>query len=817
MRDRNISPISNPPANCPETEPGLFWFWNATPTVREITDRIEACRNKGFRSLHIHPMPANFRPQHFHGGMELPYLSDAYFELIAEACEQMRRRDMWLWLYDEGGWPSGCAGGAVVRENPDFGIWGMTRHADRFTPEQYLDQVNFPDLMNRDATECFIRHTHERYRQYVEHAFGSTIRGIFTDEPTLLGRVGTNTIPWSPLITSAYEIDHQQPLTEVLEHLFTPANGDAHVHRVHRRYLHTMSRLISQSYYAPIRAWCDQHGLLFEGHPSGDNHFSSHGQFFGHYLEQARHYHIPGVDAIWRQVFPGTRANYVALAASSAWAQDKRIAMTESYNVYGAGLTLAQMRWIFDYQCVRGVNRLGIMASLHNNHGDRRVSTCSDISPTDPRWEDLELLLDHVRTTANFTTAAPANPTVGVFYRAELLPEDQAQAFDNVHERICDRVLDQLNTLMFVGCHELNTATLDNGIMHIGKCSLRALAVHVGDALDAEETAALQRVVEAGIPVVWIDNKTAWEQFQDYLTASPPSLTWVSSENELDMRFASTIELEQDIQGIRLLTAGHGATFRMLWFNESDHTQSFRFQCTRNKPNGLAEVNLNHPTTTSDSAATQPLQQEGRYYTLKLLPGETRGFVAANQTSETVWQTVWQQPLETGWSIAEQHRYVINHAIEIQANDAQPCLTNPTTLGDYAKQHADFSGALIYENRFTYDRTTEQEQRLTLDLGIVHESAEVTLNDQVIGKRAWAPYHYDLTPAIRQGINCLKVRVTNTLANQWLDLATRSSDQNNVTNSYLDRANEFVKDSIHAGLIGPVCISQQSLVDRSAK
>jgi len=406
----------HPESPDPVVDPFLIWMWNGVLDRDLIRRQLDAFAAKGVRAVCIHPMPSDFRRRDFHSGMDVEYLSPEFFEWIAFAAEEIRRRDMILWLYDEGGWPSGSALGRVVAGNPALKAWTLVRSRNGVEPRQPPEANGCPDLMNPEAAECFIRLTHERYREAVGHLFGTTIRGVFTDEARLFGEVGTSVIPWSPCLPEAYVADHNRSLDEDLPHLFERAPG--HV-PAQRRYLRTVSRLVAEAWYAPIRRWCEQHGLLFEGHHNGEDDYAHHGRYFGDYLEQARRYHIPGVDVIRRQVFPGKRGgNFVILGPSSAWARGGRYALSESFAVFGAGLTLEQMHWVAAFQLVRGVNRLGIMTTLYSTEGTcflrlsgvRRTSCCGGVRV--PPWGCTTALNSSPRKKRRHSIASTKPPAI---------------------------------------------------------------------------------------------------------------------------------------------------------------------------------------------------------------------------------------------------------------------------------------------------------------------------------------------------------------------------------------------------------------------
>ena len=68
-----------------------------------------------------------------------------------------------------------------------------------------------------------------------------------------------------------------------------------------------------------------------------------------------------------------------------------------------------------------------------------------------------------------------------------------------------------------------------------------------------------------------------------------------------------------------------------------------------------------------------------------------------------------------------------------------------------------YSGAAVYETQFEF---TGAARKLMLDLGEVGVAAEVWLNGEHAGARAWRPFRFDITRLVRPH-NTLKIRVAN--------------------------------------------------------
>jgi hypothetical protein len=86
-----------------------FWFWNGDMNNEEIERQIEEMYEQGVGGFFICPRQ----------GLQIPYLSDTWFEKVRFAIEAAKNRGMHVWLYDEYPYPSGIAGGEVTLLHPD--------------------------------------------------------------------------------------------------------------------------------------------------------------------------------------------------------------------------------------------------------------------------------------------------------------------------------------------------------------------------------------------------------------------------------------------------------------------------------------------------------------------------------------------------------------------------------------------------------------------------------------------------------------------------------------------------------------------------
>jgi hypothetical protein len=90
--------------------------------------------------------------------------------------------------------------------------------------------------------------------------------------------------------------------------------------------------------------------------------------------------------------------------------------------------------------------------------------------------------------------------------------------------------------------------------------------------------------------------------------------------------------------------------------------------------------------------------------------------------------------------------------------------TVPFTLHSWTDSAlAHYSGTAIYEKDFQLPQGA-RGQKLALDLGAVGLAAEAWVNGKKVGERAWRPFWFDISKAVRAGNNTLRIRVANSNA-----------------------------------------------------
>lgn len=125
-----------------------------------------------------------------------------------------------------------------------------------------------------------------------------------------------------------------------------------------------------------------------------------------------------------------------------------------------------------------------------------------------------------------------------------------------------------------------------------------------------------------------------------------------------------------------------------------------------------------------------------------------------------------------------------------------------------------YSGVTVY--RSTLDVTADQAAldagRLLLDLGAVHDFAEVSVNGVAIDTVLWrAPYRLDVSGHVKPGANDLEVRVTNLWWNRIVgDLQTGVVDKYAVSADGTRQNAKANSKTLPSGLVGPITLVSET-------
>lgn len=803
--------------------PIYSWVWNAKCSREETDRQLDEMARLGIRAFYIIPEPMAFRPKTMPTELEPNYLTEEYFAQYAYAIQGAKVRGMQCWLYDEGGWPSGGACGKVLAAHPETNkrvlrfteytcrkgevfqyrcrdtiaafVDGTTQvplgyvfPEDKTVAEYYSEEQtkfgpmgpgspDYPDLTREDSTRYFLEVTHEGYRKAIGDTFGEQVFAMFTDEPK-----APNPFAFREELMAEYERLYGEsvvPYLPLLAGAVDPTEENAHVLR---RWYDLCSHKFCDTFLKPCKEWCRGNKLVFTGHMDQDHTPDGcvNGGGSYHLLRALRCLDIPGIDVIWRQIFPGPAqklSNYMTVGengffpryASSAMEQTGgRYAMTESLGVYGNGVTYPQMRYCMGFQAVRGINIFNLMLISYGRHGFLLAGEQPGFNEAMPYFADLAVFNRYLERLSYIVSIGDRVCDTALYYPVNdfwvrTRCGKLCQVFDALGRELEDRRIDfdVVDDDVFA-----EAAGIDDGWIRMGRAAYNTVVIPAGAYLPEKTREILTRFTAGGGRVL-------------------------SSAEGLE----SPVQMTGDCEQVRVMRR-HLANGELLClFNEHSVTADFRVRVPRGN---VYRVDLEEGVLrTCDETA------DGVRVTLP--EGETTAILvteevfAPAETPETVGEILPQ-----AYRLRRQKGFTFGKdTLETQTYAEAPV---PAELGEWSRYLGeDFSGSAVYETTFLLEEA-EKSGGCTVTVEDVRYTCEVLVNGVSVGVKVMPPYRYEVPAALLGRENVLQLRVTNTPGNQYLHTAFFEQFEPWQLSTYIERELMFMEDTASGGLIGPVKI-----------
>lgn len=291
-----------------------------------------------------------------------------------------------VWLYDELGYPSGTAGGQVLKAHPELeaqGLAVMRKAAGIHTPHpvghgevvfacadgtdsllfirkpyyegthataNWVAKRRYTNVMEQTSTEEFIKLTHKQYWEQVGKYFGRGIEAFFTDEPSYLGTYFTGhtppgnppiedapnpdipllpTLNWGTHFPSEFEKRRGYDLLPYLPYLIQGESTKGEQIRID--YYLTLAELFAENYFGTIKEFCDSTGVASSGHLLLEENLFHHAVFTGDLMMMYKYMNFPGIDLLtaWPSIAKDWGATMAIMARSVADFYGKEHVMSE--------------------------------------------------------------------------------------------------------------------------------------------------------------------------------------------------------------------------------------------------------------------------------------------------------------------------------------------------------------------------------------------------------------------------------------------------------------------------------------------------------
>ncbi len=423
-----------------------FWSWNEKLDTKETARQIDLMDKAGMGGFFMHAR----------GGLQTGYMSDEWFDNVSVCSEETKKRGMQAWAYDENGWPSGSANGEVCKLGEEYcqkflKMEKGEKHTEttiaNYNGYHFYYTVNhsYIDVLNPKAVAEFIKKAYIPYYK----KYGTDIKSFFTDEPQMHGF----DVVWSFEFPKEYKSRYGEELLPHLLELFIKT-GDYKNTRI--KFWKMATDLFSQNYAKQIYDFCDERGLKFTGHLNGEESLFSQMGNVGSAMPHYEYFHIPGIDWLGRNIFRCLTPYCVGSAAAQT---GKKQVITESYALCGHNVSFGELKAIYEWQMMYGVNLLCQHLQGYSIRGIRKRDYPPAMYIQQPWWNEYNHFIDAVSLESKLFCEGKTECDILL-----LLPMTTAWSLRNA-DRSEENLIWELNDKLLDEIDELNKRHL---IFHLG-------------------------------------------------------------------------------------------------------------------------------------------------------------------------------------------------------------------------------------------------------------------------------------------------------------------------------------------------------------
>ena len=566
-----------PPA---EYSPTCWWAWDGPMNERVITRDLDGFLARGVRVVTIEP------------GYKMnnaPYLSSAWFQLIHTAVQAARKRDMRVWLADEGKYPSGFAGGKFTAEHPELGMQALVvteripvaggeilqrklapetvgalalnltdntsqridvgtgelnwrapegkwqvmlvEHRFRSSPTRSVNNPTKGKDENASLMDYLDPAATRQFLAYTHEQYAKVVGDEFGK--TILGFRGDEPdysidgIPWSPAIFDEFQRRKGYDVRPYAASFLGPTLN-ANERMAKADYWDVWSARFRDTFFQPQAEWCARHNMEYLVHLNHEDAMLQLVRSEGDFFRAMRYVQMPGIDTIGNQIWPGKIADFPKYASSAAHIFGRPRAFTESFAAYNPAPTLDQARWVLNQQFVRGINMVELMFTPSSAAGPFVMhGWMGDAGfPDFAAWTGrAAYLLSMGRPTAQI---AVYHPTMSMW-----MGDPIASQANQATLAVMQQLLEQQRDFDFVDDDSLaQSLTLDKGVLHsLSGNEYRAVIVPGAAAISRAALDRLRAFARSGGHVVLVGKGAAMVIETSFLKpAREADWTWVTIE-----------------------------------------------------------------------------------------------------------------------------------------------------------------------------------------------------------------------------------------------------------------------------------------------
>jgi len=551
-----------------------FWSWNDKLEEEELRRQIRDMKSLGMKGFFMHAR----------GGLLTEYMSDEWFYCVRACMDEAEKLGMEAWAYDENGWPSGFAGGVLLKDKKNhalaieyrFGAFpaidddiisvyiknadgSFTRVTSDCGAEEYLILYkryaeSYVDTLNPDIADQFIAATHEEYKRRIpadKFGEGKPMPGFFTDEPQYY-RWGN---PYSNTLPEQFEAAYGYSIFDKLPAIFFNFEG---ADKFRFDYYYLIHKLFINNFIKKLYDWCVENGVGLTGHAVEETTLNYQMMCTGSVMPFYEYETIPGVDYLGRQVLDDLSFKQLGSACAQL---GKKKAISEMFACCGWAVSPTELKKVAEVQYASGINMMCQHLYPYSERGQRKTDYPLHYSDHNPWSDDMREFNDYFTNLGavlsrglEYAPILVIHPSHGAFckYRKDTdsLDEIEAKLFE------MSRLLGDNQIPYHYGDEWMmeRMATVSGDRIKVGLCEYEAVIVPFTYSLDTNTINLLRQFTENGGKVWLYDGLPPYVDGEDRGDKLDFLRSTVTQDDIFAYRDAVISENGKNIPGLRKMT-----------------------------------------------------------------------------------------------------------------------------------------------------------------------------------------------------------------------------------------------------------------------
>ncbi|MDF2959613.1 MAG: hypothetical protein K0S39_1348 [Paenibacillus sp.] len=377
--------------------------------------------------------------------------------------------------------------------------------------EDFKYYGTYVDPLNREAIKTFIRLTHDRFAEELGEYFGTTIKGMFTDETGFLG-----SIPWSPRIPAYFQEKYGYDIREHLPALLYRETEDSA--RIRYDFYQAVHELLLENYHKLMSDWCEKYGLEYVTEVPSMR------------ITTQLYSHVPGGDTaheklgrplewILNKYADNIRGN-AKMVSSIARQLERKRNLIECFHSVGWSMTLQDAKWMIDRMAAQGTNFYNFHAFFYTLDGLTKHDAPPSQFLQNPYWEHFRELGDYTGRISYVMSCGTAEAPIAVLFPVTTYwthmgnpnrfnyggrEQDEKEQFLQLKQEwieICNHLTFIQRDYDHLDPELLERAKVDNGTITIGDAVYSVLLLPPMTNLETKAWHKLREFMESGGKVI---------------------------------------------------------------------------------------------------------------------------------------------------------------------------------------------------------------------------------------------------------------------------------------------------------------------------